>query len=141
MLNQLQIHRQILYDLLVHYLEPVNSTYGRLAYLAALRDPITGKYAHEKLAAVYGEERVTEAVSRCHEELFERLLEMPLAQQEEDLRNYVGSQPDKGEWSDSRCMETTGGWIPAQTPDYLRELFCSNTRALCELLQNKSPNR
>jgi hypothetical protein len=59
--------------LVVHYLEPLGSGYGRLAYLAALRDPITGKYAHEKLAAVYGEERVSEALAKCHEEMFEPL--------------------------------------------------------------------
>ncbi len=140
MLNQLQIHGKILYDLVVHYLEPLNTTYGRLAYLAALRDPITGRYAHEKLAAVYGEEPVAEAISKCHEELFERLLEMPLAQQEQDLRSYVGAQSDQ-EWNSSRCAEIARGWMPAQSPDYLSELFCSNMQALCELLQNKSPNR
>ena len=103
MLKQLQIHRKILYDLVVHYLEPLNSTYGRLAYLSALRDPGTGKYAHEKLAAVYGDERVSEAIAKCHEEIFERVLEMPLAQQEEDLRIYVscGVRPEKS--GTTRC--------------------------------------
>jgi hypothetical protein len=141
MLKQLQIHRKILYDLVVHYLEPLNGTYGRLAYLAALRDPTTGKYAHEKLAAVYGEERVSEALAKCHEEMFERLLEMPLAQQEEDLRSYVNSLPNGAEWNDARCVDTTRGWVPPGAPDYLRELFCSNTAALCELLRNKLPNQ
>lgn len=82
-----------------------------------------------------------ETLAKCHEELFERLLEMPLAQQEEDLRSYVGSLPGVGEWNDARCVEPVRGWIPPQAPDYLRELFCSNTAALCELLQNNSPNR
>ena len=140
MLKQLQIHRKILYDLVVHYLEPLNSTYARLAYLAVLKDPATGKYAHEKLAAVYGEERVSEALAKCHEEMFERLLEMPLAQQEEDLRTYISLLPTGKEWNDVQCVETTRAWVPAEAPDYLKELFCSNTAALCELLRSKLPN-
>jgi hypothetical protein len=139
MLNQLQIHRKILYDLVVHYLEPLNSTYGRLAYLSGLRDPGTGKYAHEKLAAVYGEEPVAEAIAKCHEEMFERLLEMPLAQQEEDLRTYVNALPNAIEWNEKHCVETTRSWVPREAPDYLKELFCSNTAALCELLRNTPP--
>ena len=139
MLKQLQIHRKILYDLVVHYLEPLNGTYGRLTYRAGLRDPSTGKYAHEKLAAVYGEEPVAEAVAKCHEEMFERLLEMPLAQQEEDLRTYGDALPDGKEWNDKHCVETTRSWMPPEAPDYLKELFCSNTAALCELLRNTPP--
>jgi hypothetical protein len=140
MLKQLRIHREILYDLVVHYLEPLKSTYARLAYLAVLKDPATGKYAHEKLAAVYGEERVSEALAKCHEEVFERLLEMPLAQQEEDLRTYISLLPTGKEWNDVQCVETTRAWVPAEAPDYLKELFCSNAAALCELLRSKLPN-
>jgi hypothetical protein len=141
MLKQLQIHRKILYDLVVHYLEPLNSSYGRLAYLSALRDPGTGKYAHEKLAALYGDERVSEAIAKCHEEIFERVLEMPLAQQEEDLRIYVSAVSEGKEWNDALCVESTRAWVPLEAPDYLKELFCSNTAALCELLHNTPPKQ
>lgn len=140
MLKHLQIHRKILYDLVVNDLEPLQSTYARLAYLAVLKDPATGKYAHQKLAAIYGEERVSEALAKCHEEMLERLLEMPLAQQEEDLRTYISLLPTGKEWNDVQCAETTRSWVPAQAPDYLKELFCSNMGALCELLRSKLPN-
>jgi hypothetical protein len=140
MLKHLQIHRKILYDLVVNDLEPLKSTYARLAYLAVLKDPATGKYAHQKLAAVYGDERVSEALAKCHEEMLERLLEMPLAQQEEDLRTYISLLPTGKEWNDVQCAETTRAWVPAQAPDYLKELFCSNMGALCELLRSKLPN-
>jgi hypothetical protein len=140
MFKHLQIHRKILYDLVVNDLEPLKSTYARLAYLAVLKDPDTGKYAHQKLAALYGEERVSEALAKCHEEMLERLLEMPLAQQEEDLRTYISLLPTGKEWNDVQCAETTRAWVPAQAPDYLKELFCSNMGALCELLRSKLPN-
>ena len=140
MFKHLQIHRKILYDLVVNDLEPLKSTYARLAYLAVLKDPATGKYAHQKLAAIYGEERVSEALAKCHEEMLERLLEMPLAQQEEDLRTYISLLPTGKEWNDVQCAETTRSWVPAQAPAYLKELFCSNMGALCELLRSKLPN-
>ena len=72
--------------------------------------------------------------------MFERLLELPLAQQEEDLRNYVSSLPAGQEWNDAQCIDTTRTWVLPESPDYLTELFCSNTAALCELLRSKLPN-
>jgi hypothetical protein len=141
MLKQLQIHRKILYDLVVHYLEPLSSAYARLAYLSALKDPITGKYVHEKLAPLYGEERVSEAIAKCHEEIFERLLEMPLAQQEEDLQSYVNVLPNGKDWNVAQCVDITRTWVPPEAPDYLTELYRSNTAALWELLHNKLPKQ
>ena len=37
--EQLRIHRQILYDLALHYLEPLEGSFSRLAYLASLKKP------------------------------------------------------------------------------------------------------
>jgi hypothetical protein len=139
MQEQLRIHRQILYDLAVHYLEPLNGSFARLAYLASLKNPSTNLYAHDRLAAVYGAEPVRESLANCHEELFERLLEMPLAQQEEELRQFVGTLPAGAQEGIRRCHERIEDWIPAEAPDYLKELFRSNLNALLELLRERSP--
>lgn len=139
MLDQLQLHRQILYDLSVHSLEPMGGMYERLAYVANLRDPSTGIYSHERLCAVFGEAGVGQALADCHEELFERLLESPLAMQEEDLLNYLDVLPGGREEHLRECSEKAKSWIPPQAPDYLKKLFCSNLSALCELLQEKKP--
>lgn len=139
MLDRLQIHRQILYDLSVHSLEPMRGIYERLAYVADLRDPSTGVYSHERLNAVFGEESVNQALADCHEELFERLLESPLALQEEGLLGYLEVLPGGREKQLCEFSEKARAWIPAQAPDYLKKLFCSNLRALCELLQEKKP--
>ena len=139
MLDRLQIHRQILYDLSVHSLESMGGTYERLAYVANLRDPSTGIYSHERLSAVYGEENVSQALADCHEELFERLLESPLALQEEDLLSYLEVLPGGREEHLRECSEKAKAWIPPQAPDYLKKLFCSNLNALCELLQEQKP--
>ena len=139
MLDQLQLHRQILYDLSVHSLEPMGGSYERLAYVANLRDPATGVYFHERLCAVFGEAGVAQALADCHEELFERLLELPLALQEQDLLSYLDTLPGGREAHLQECSEKSQAWIPPQAPDYLKKLFCSNLNALCELLQEKKP--
>jgi len=139
MLDQIQIHRQILYDLTVHYLETMVGSYERLAYIASLRDPVTGFYSHPRLSAVFGEENVNRAITGCHEEIFERLLESPLALQEEDLLGYLETLPGGREAHVRECNAKAQAWIPPQAPDYLKKLFCSNLHVLCELLQDKKP--
>jgi hypothetical protein len=139
MQEQLRIHRQILYDLALHYLEPLNGSFARLAYLASLKNQTTKAYAHERLSALYGQEPVREALANCHEELFERLLELPLAQQEKELRQFIGSLPHGGADGVRFCQERFEDWIPAASPDYLKELFRSNLNALLGLLRERNP--
>ena len=137
--DQLRIHRQILYDLALHYLEPLSGNFPRLAYLASLKNPSTNIYAHDRLSAIYGKEAVAAALAKCHEELFERLLEMPLAQQEEDLRLFVGTLPEGFAKGLRSCQERSESWIPVEAPDYLKELFRSNLNALFGLLRERNP--
>jgi hypothetical protein len=137
--EQLRIHRQILYDLALHHLEPMNGSFSRLAYLASLKNPPHNVYAHERLAAVYGAEPVGESLAECHEELFERLLESPLAQQEEDLRLFLGSMPEGIQEGIRICQGRIEEWIPAGAPDYLKELFRSNLAALLEMIGERNP--
>ncbi len=139
MQEQLRIHRQILYDLALHYLEPLSGSFARLAYLASLKNPSTKTYAHDRLATVYGREPVGESLAKCHEELFERMLEMPLAQQEEELRLFVGTLPGGTQEGVRICRRGIEDWIPLEAPDYLKELFRSNLAALLELLRERNP--
>jgi hypothetical protein len=139
MQEQLRMHRQILYDLALHYLEPLNGSFARLAYLASLKDPSTNIYVHDRLAAVHGTEPVGESLANCHEELFERLLEMPLAQQEEELHQFLGALPEGAQEGIRHCRERIEDWIPLAAPDYLKELFRSNLNALLDLLRERNP--
>jgi len=136
--DQLRIHRQILYDLALHYLEPLNGSFSRLAYLASLKKRSSPTYEHDRLAAVYGPEPVSESLANCHEELFERLLEMPLAQQEEELQQFVGTLPEGKQEGIEICQKRIEDWIPLNAPDYLKELFRSNLTALLALLRERS---
>jgi hypothetical protein len=134
MLDQFQTHQQILFDLTANYLEPLHSAYERLAYLFNLHEAASGKYVHEGLASLYGAEAVHQVIAQCHEEVFERLLEMPLNAQGEELRAYLGSLPGTFKENAALCRGTCKNWIPPQAPSYLRELYSSNLDVLLKLL-------
>jgi len=136
MLEHFKTQQQILFDLTANYLEPLGSACQRLAYLSSLRDPSSGKFIHGGLTAVYGAESVDKVVACCHEEMFERLLEMPLSAQQQDLRGYLCSLPGSFAENARSCQERAANWVPPQAPSYLKELFHSNLSALLELLQD-----
>jgi hypothetical protein len=139
MLDKLQAYEQVLFDLTANYLEPMSSAYRRLAYLYGLRDGSTGRYVHEELGDLYGADAVDEVIAHCHEEVFERLLELPLNSQREDLRVYLDSlrgarAEDVGLW-----RARGRSWVPAGAPSYLRELYFSNLGVILELLLGDKP--
>jgi hypothetical protein len=136
MLDHLRKYQQILFDLTANYLEPLNGAYQRLAFLCSLRDASTGKYVHETLVNLYGSAAVDQVIAQCHEEVFERLLEMPLNAQKEDLQMYLVSLTGTLEGNVLRCRETCAQWVPPRAPSYLTELFRSNLAVLLELLQD-----
>ena len=104
--------------------------------MASLCDLSSGRYLHEGLAARFPEQAVQQALGFCHQELFLRLLEMPLEQQEWDLRTCLAGLEGEYRTKLRRWKETEfyRGLIPSDSPDYLRELFVANVRALLDLL-------
>jgi|SRR5580658_2493259 hypothetical protein len=136
MLEQLQTYQQILFDLTANYLEPLPSCYARLCYLSGLRQATSSKYVHDGLATVYGPVAVNEVISKCHEEVFERLLEMPLNVQGEELRKYLSSLPGTVLQNSLTCREKGRIWVPPGAPSYLKELYRSNLEVLVELLRD-----
>lgn len=109
---------------------------ARLLFVASLRDLSSGRYRHASLAARYGDEAVQQALAFCHEQLFLRILEMPLEQLERELRRYLASVADDFEeiakwW---QAQESFCAVVPDGMPEYLRELFASNLRVLLRVL-------
>ena len=136
-LTQLQQNRRVIQDFTSSTLAAIPSLFARLTYLASLRDLSSGHYEHGGLTAVYPEKAVQQALEQCHEEIFERILETPLAVQERDLKALLqgmqgGLQAAVSHW---RKLEAYRTLLPFESPDYLKELFCSNIRALLEILE------
>ena len=83
------LERNALADLWKHTLSQIPNTYGRLAYLASLRDPNSGSYRHYGLSAAFGREDSTLALRKSHEDTFLEWLQMPLSAKTEALRAHL----------------------------------------------------
>lgn len=130
----------IVRDFTATTLAAIPNAFGRLTYIASLRDLSSGRYEHAGLAAVYSPDAVQEALKYCHQEIFARVLEMPLSVQEQDLGECLENMPGPvastiGHW---RKLESYRLLPPEDAPDYLRELFFSNLRVLLEILESPS---
>jgi len=135
-LTQLQQNGRVVQDFTLTTLEPLPGPFARLVHIASLRDLSTGRYEHAGLEVLYPDEAIQQALEMCHEQIFERILESPLKQQEQDLKLCLGSmaggfRQTVDHW---RRMEAFRVLLPEDAPGYLKELFCSNMQALLEIL-------
>jgi hypothetical protein len=134
------LERNALADLWKHTLSQVPSTYGRLVYLASLRDPNSGSYRHHGLSAAFGRAESVAALKKSHEETFLQWLKMPLATKNEDFRAYLQSVEE------SRPVVVTylakGTPYLSQAPDSAgqaqRRQFQMEMETLLDLLRNDS---
>jgi hypothetical protein len=135
-LESYQQTRRVVEDFTSRTLAALSTEFGKLLYLSSLRDFSTGLYVHGGLTARHSPEAVQQALGYCHEEVFLRILEMPLEQQEWDLRACIATL--EGEfWDKLRRWRETEFYrllIPADSPAYLRELFLANVGALLDVV-------
>ncbi len=138
-LTQLQQNRKVIQDFTLATLAVIPGLFARLTYLASLRDLSSGRYEHAGLAALYPDAAIQQALQLCHEQIFERILESPLASQQEDLRGCLAGMEGGlcAAVSHWRRIEAYRVLVPEAAPDYLKELFCSNLGALLEILDEE----
>ena len=139
-LTQLQQNRRIIEDFTSTALACISNPFERLVYVASLRDLGKNTYEHAGLAAVYRKEAVQQALEQCHTELFERILESPLPMQESDLREYLETLPGGARRIAKTWLklEAYRRLLPLETPEYLKELFCSNVRTVLDILAKEA---
>lgn len=142
-LESYQQTRRVVQDVTARTLASIPTEFGKLLYLSSLRDFATGDYVHEGLVARYSPEAVQQALGYCHEEMFLRVLEMPLEQQEWDLRACVEGL--EGEfWGKLRRWRETEFYrlmIPSDSPEYLREIFLANVGAVLDVVLEERAKR
>jgi len=139
-LEQFQQNRRLIEDITSRTLAAIPSDYGRLYYLYSLWDAETGQYEHEGLANVYSRDSVQSGLAHCHEELFSRILETSLSEQENDLRVFLRGASEKlrramEAW---RADESLRVICPPGLPTYLSDLFCSNVGVLLDVFSQDS---
>lgn len=78
-------------DVWRHTLVRIATTFGRLAYLASLRDQNTGNYQHHGLAQMYGDEEASATLRQSHERVFREWLCFGLEQQKTEVAEYLAA--------------------------------------------------
>ncbi len=120
-------------------LAQIPSLFGRLVYLASLRDQNTGRYEHHGLAQLFGEEVVDEALRKSHAATFQDWLCYTLEQQKTDLDLYLaGLDTDKRTLLDTWIrLAPYRTLVPASARDVERKLYLADLETLLELLKNE----
>jgi len=110
-------------------LSQVPTVFGRLAFLAALRNPTTGRYSHEALLRVLGPEETDRALCNSHHQVFAEWLQFSLAEQKSDLDDYLRTAGNSDASFDYHRL------VPPTARDVERQLYVTDLETLLELLK------
>ena len=134
------LERNALADLWKHTLSQIHSTYGRLVYLASLRDANSGTYRHHGLSAAFGREESLGALRKSHEDTFREWLSLPLSAKSADLIGHFQSLEENPRQVVTYL--TRGTPYLSQAPDSAspaqRRQFKMEMEILLELIKNDS---
>jgi hypothetical protein len=110
-------------------LSQIPTSFGRLAFLASLRDATTGRYSHEALERILGSEGADRTLCNSHHQVFSEWLRFSLAEQKADLDEYLratGSPRQALHYHDL---------VPRTARDVERQLYLTDLETLLELLK------
>jgi hypothetical protein len=103
--------------------------FGRLAYLASLRDSTTGRYAHEGLVRLLGPEDADRTLCHSHHQVFSEWLGFSLAEQKSDLDEYLNAV------GSPRYALHYHNLVPPTARAVERQLYLTDLETLLELLK------
>jgi hypothetical protein len=125
-------------DLWRHTLARIPTLFGRVLYLASLRNQTSGVYEHAGLAQMVGEEEAGETLRRSHARAFQDWLCLNLEQQTADLREYLAETPNSAAtlagWAASSPYQR---WAPPTAQDFEQRLFAGDLEILLALLRRE----
>jgi hypothetical protein len=120
-------------------LSQIPTLFGRLVYLASLRDPNTGMYRHFGFAQRFTEREADKTMRRSHVNTFADWLCFSLEQQRADLVRYL----DELEGDTDVVVENWSrfppfaGLIPAPTREAERALFLADMEEMLKVLRKE----
>ncbi|MCB1021004.1 MAG: hypothetical protein H6509_13335 [Bryobacterales bacterium] len=130
-------------DVWARTLDQIETQFGKLAYLAGLRNENSGRYHHYGLAHLYGEDEANHVLRASHERVFVDWLTFPLERQRQDIEEYLSSMDD-----DLPTVLQTWGTLapyervpPEAASDAERLLFVSDLEITLELMRRELASR
>jgi len=126
-------------DVWVPILCQIPTAFGRIAYVAGLRNENSGTYHHFKLALRYTDEEADRFLRASHQQIFGEWLTFPLEQQRRELKEYLESIKGEREvvlesWL---TLQPYRNLIPFGARDAERLLFISDLEVIVEILRNE----
>lgn len=120
-------------------LSQIPSIFGRMVYLASLRNSNSGDYEHHGVAQFFGAENASTALGESHQEVFAEWLCMDLPQQKRDLDVYLSGLEGvrRTVLSTWLRLEPYRGCVPASAREVERELYLADLETLLALLRNE----
>ncbi len=136
--NAPEFQRSATADLWRHTLNQIPTVFGRLVYLASLRNPNTGRYEHFGLAQAFGEDESQRVLNQSHIQVFNDWLGFSLEQQMADLNEYLLSEGDRVQvlstWTRLSPYRTLP---PGDVREVERRLYLADLETLLELLKHE----
>lgn len=126
-------------DLRIRTLGPIGYEFGRLLYLASIRDYSTGEYHHHGLERSFSEVSAREALAACHKEIFYNLAACPLKSLVLQVEQFMSSgNRDLRKALDSwQTLEVYRLTVPCGCDPLTVALFLSNVRIAMALLKSR----
>jgi ABC-type molybdate transport system ATPase subunit len=126
-------------DLWLRDLSHIGTSYGRLVYLAGLRNPDTGRYEYYGSTVNSSGTEANQMLKRRHEAIFREWVSYPLEKKKADIELYIATidQVDKAELIDAWLRLTPyKNLVPASIRGPERQKHVSDFEAILGLLTN-----
>lgn len=127
-------------DLWHRTLVQIPTLFGRLTYLASLRNANANSYQHQGLAVRYGPRASQAAIRESHIELLRDWLALPLSARKADLDHYFVEldTPRETVLHNWKRLRPYALCVPVQALKPERELFLGDLEVLLEIISRES---
>ena len=113
---------------LQRFLSQIPTVFGQMVFVASLRDQSTGRYSHNLLNVVDGDD-ADRALCQIHYRIFSRWLTFGLEEQKKDLEAFLGVN------GVSQAILNYPDLLPRALRDVERELYLTDLETVLELMR------